>query len=414
MNNYYVVKIPLINKNYFDFEINKKGKYKYRGTAYLIIEKGTGNVSFNTLLLDEDQDIYGADDGKYGDDYSIKRNEELFKYRQSSFDYSIPLGRSKKVSKFKHEISDLNRMILKHKLTIKSVDGFISGSNPSGGLKKPQGDPVRMFYGENDPLATIFNIESIKNIQWKFFSLLSNVAGKFNNSNFPFEITMDFINGLEEKGIEYIFNELDWKFIPYKEASSEEMYVDFKEAFKSQNAELFDIEKEDIATCATSNEYFKGMEYTNYILNLCDRGDKRKLSREVRSIWRRIVDFDIDMNEYEKDFVKGISIFERAHIIENRTAAEILLDPWLDVEEKKSYLKELFNSNNYILLTNDIHNAWDNKKISIEANGEIVNVSMNDDEFEILTRDHKNIFNIYPNVLNGERKRLLEERDHYI
>ncbi len=412
-NNYFKIKIPLINKNYFAYEQGDKGKYKYHGIAYILIEKATGNIAYNTLILNESQTIYGADDGKYGNDYGIKKKSpELFEYRKTSFNHSIPEGRSKNVSKFKHEVSELNELILKHRLTIKDVDAFISGSNPSGGLKKPDADPVRIYFGKEDPLLELFNVEAT-NVQWKFFSLISNLKGKFNNANFNDEVTQLYLESIEEKPISYIFDELDWKFIPYKEAGYEDLYVDFKDAFKAQNAELFDITKEDISLSATSDNFFNSMNYIEHIINLSNRGDKRFLNKEVRSIWRRIVDQDINSNKYDKDFVKGLSLYDRAHIIENRSASNILLNSTIDIDYKKDFLKELFNPNNYILLTKDIHTYWDQNLIAIEESGEIINISLSDEEFNQLTREHTNIFSIYNNVLNSERKRLIEERDLY-
>lgn len=412
-NNYFKIKIPLINKNYFKFKEEKK-VYKYRGTAYILIEKKTGNIAFNTLILDNNQKIYGADDGRYGANYGIKNKKcEIFKYRQESFNHSIQEKGKKNISLFKGEISTLNKLILKCKLTIKDVDAFISGSNSSGGLKRPEADPVRIFYQKNDPIKNIFKIKSDSNIEWMFFSLISNIAGKFNNANFDEEITIKYLNDIEEKSIDYIFNELKWKFVPYKSSDCEELQIDFIDAFKAQNVENVKDFKDEVYSIATPEKWFKELEKIKYVMNLVDLGDKRYLEKEVRSIWQRIVENDISNNKYVKDFVRGLNSFDRAHIIENKVAKKILLNSNENDENKREFLKNLFNPNNYILLTKEIHSYWDKNKIKINEDGLIENNTLDENDFNKLTSENKDIFSIYKQVLNLDRKNLIEKRYFY-
>lgn len=413
-NNYYKIVMPLISKNYF----TEKNNYKYKGKAYLIFEKGTNNKVLDTLILDEDQQIHGAADGVYGSKYNLKNNNFLFEYRCANFETREKRGGKKEVVPFLGNIKELNNHILKYKLTIKNVASFITGSHSSGGLKNPDADPVRIHFENKDPIQEMFKknikINFLKNINisWKFFSLISNVAGKFTNHSFPDDLSIEYLESLEERKVEELFGLENLMFIPYSKSSYEYAKIPFKEAFVAQNYEIFiDPTKEKNSVSALSDYEWKNNNSIEYILNCIDKNDRRYLSRELRSTWRRIVDDDMKENNFKSDFVKGIPAFQRAHIIENANSVGILLNENTSIRDKKEYLSKLFNPNNYILLPNDIHSMWDSKLISISNNGNIINKNLSNDEFDRLNLENWNIYSIYENTINDDRSKLLNQRE---
>ncbi|BDU67543.1 MAG: hypothetical protein TYPL_1960 [Candidatus Tyloplasma litorale] len=402
ISNYQKIIIPFKNK--------KGGKYKYFGKAYIIIEKETKNIVLNFAQLDENQIVYGATNGQDGKGYGIKKIPELYQLRLKSFEFNYP-PKPKRSTKLKTSIKEINEQVLKHKLTIKSLDAFISGSNSSGGLKKPDADPIRWIIEKDSFIFQKYenNLVNKNDFEWKIFSLLSNLEGVQRNNKFPDELSIEYINQIEELDIKEIFN-LNWMHIPYKEANYEDLWIPFDEAFASQNYEKFinPVVANAGVTLQSDNEW-TGLNKIDYIFKCIERGNGKFLSKELRAVWRKTVDEDMKKRSYEKDFIKGLSKFQRAHIIENKDASKFLLKENIDWDKKENYIKDLFNENNYILLTSEVHSYWDSGNIYIDYNGEIRNINLPDDEFKILVSNGNNISKIYNNTLNSERIYLLEK-----
>jgi len=411
INNYYKIVIPLINKTYFKFNENKKGtSYKYSGNAYILIEKETNCIAFNTLLLD-DGEVWGADDGRYGKDYGIKRLPDLFEIRKKSFNTSTKKTGNKTSSKLRISNEELNKQILKNKLTIKSVDGFITGSNASGGLEKPSNDPVTIHYKNEDLIEKIFNGDVINgNKTWKIFSLFSNLTCVLRNNVFPDEVTIDYLNKIEEKNIEYIFD-LDWEVVPYGLRDEEDSYVEFKKAFVSQNIENFKDKLKVPELLTLSSKNWRNADHVEIIMKMVDDGNRKFLAKQLRGNWRKIIDEAISKYKFEKDFVKGFSIYDKAHILENADVVKYILSNEIEKHNKEKLLKDLFDKDNFILLDKNTHKLWDDGLIKIDNQGNIINISLEKMEFDIMFKDSRDIFHIYPNILNGNRSYLINKRN---
>ncbi len=413
LSKYYKIELPLHNKDYFTYKTGELGKYKYKGTAFLIFEKETNKLLFNTLLLDENQDIFGADAGRYGKDYRIKKFPSLFKYREENFNHSIKKG-WKNSSIFKGKIKDLNNLIINHKLTIKDVDSFISGSHSSGGLNDPGNDPVRLYYEEHDPIKEIFgtNLFNEKN-EWNIFSILSNLKEKSKNTSFTDKINLDYLNKIKTKDIKTFLTKTNIKFVPYKKTYHKEFHIPLLEAFASQNYEKFiDPIKANAGVNARPNESYKTIDkdQVGYILKVAETRNKKYLSNQLRGIWIRNIEKDIELKNYKKDFITGTTKVERAHIIENKYGASYLISNDIDIEDKRKLADKILNKNNYLLLTRSAHNSWDAGEIVIEDKGTILNTSLEERDYEVILGNEKDILSIYSDILNEDRQCLLKER----
>ncbi len=408
LNKFYKIIIPIISKNYF----NEKTGIKYKGKAYLIIEKSTNKLVFNTLLLDEQQEIWGKNGGRYGKEYGIKKYKDLFELREKSFSNKQSNSKIKFSSKFNCSIKKLNELILKNKLTIKSVDAFISGSNSSGGLKNPNADPIRIYYdNKEDLISNIYNKNNDKK-EWKIFSLISNIDKKTKNEYLSEDLTMEILNEIEEKNIEYIFSEhINWNVIPYGMSKNEDIYLEFKRAFASNNIENID-NKNYSELLLLSEEEWKTRNPKEYIMSILDKENRDFISKQLRGNWYRIVNYDIKKNKYNKDFVDSLPHPYKEHILENKFVKNKILNSTIKKSEKENLLDKLFNKNNYILLTPTTHRYWDNDEIIIDKNGNIKNKKLDKNEFEKIFNKNKNIYSIYENTINEERKMLLKLREN--
>ena len=407
---YVKVVIPTISKNYFNKKKGKGNYDKYKGKAYIIIDNKLKRIVFNTLLLDEEQTIIGAADGKYGEEYKFKKGKkynELFKYRQNSFKKLPPINQKEKSrTEFMGEIKEFNKLILKYKLTIKDVDGFISGSNPTGGLTQTNSDPVRIYYKNDDLIKNKYsdniNEKKWEKIDWKAFSLISNISNR--NSSFKKDISLEYLENLEVESIERFLERDDWFVYPYGKKNNNNFKVPFKESFLYINHYRF-------KKLPISNQWLAFLEDKKwnarkpkddfvYIID-CIEDETCSLIDQLRTIWTRRVNRNINSNKFKNDFISGFPFFERAHIIENGYAKNNLVSKKISDEKKYHILKDLFNENNYLLLKSDIHDAWDRGNIYIDGNGQIMNINLTQKDFEILiSEDNDNIYKTYPNSKN--------------
>lgn len=409
INDYFKIIIPCISKFYFS---NKKDIDRYKGNAILIIEKNTNKLVFNTLIFNENQTIWGADNGKFGDGYKIKKIKELFDFRLKSFNTSQSKGKKNR-SIFKSSIKDLNNLILKNKLTIKDVDAFISGSHSSGGLKNPNNDPIRMNIDKDYlPELNCCKLKNTNENEWKIFSLISNINNKSNNNYFVDNVTNEYINKLEEREIKEIFN-LDWKVIPWGFKGEKKFYVNFKKSFISQNYDKFENTNYNKDLLMLPKKYLNSKNIINNLNYWLNFGDKNFVKKELRNHWTRIIESTIKKNKYETDFVKQIKNYDRAHIIENNFVINFILNESNKSSEKEKIIKMLFNENNFLLLDKTLHNYWDKNKIIIDKNGDIFNKKLDENEFNIITNGKRNIYSIYNNVINKDREKLLNERINF-
>ena len=161
----------------------------------------------------------------------------------------------------------------------------------------------------------------------------------------------------------------------------------------------------------TMNNLLTDIDIPGEIINLIAKNkDKKQISKKLREYWGVSVRKRMELQNHNKDFVKGLSRYERAHIIEHAKMIKLLINE-RNEEEQRKMIDLLTKSDNYILLTNDIHNYWDKGDIIIDKNGHILNHKLSSLEFNELINKHKNINEIYENVLTKERIELLKLRE---
>ncbi len=420
LNNFIRIEIPFISKGLFDKKFSNKYKgYEYKGTAHYVINKEDKRIVFETAKLDENQIILGAAnyrDGHLSKSYiSSKINWPLKKTRLEmfgNFNWSYEengICHDKPTTKFKGNISELNNLIISNGITIKTVVGYISGSNAGGGLAKPESDEIGAIWNE-DPLKDIYKQDLIEGVKfWKIFSSITAISNKeSNNTKFIKNFTWDKLFEIEKVGIEWLF-ENDYKIIPWGKTMFEEDYVEFKRGIASQNRNFF-IEKYDDWDYLLFNERYWKSNEMDRLKEHIEKVNWKRLSNELRAIWTRKVNNNISANSYIGDFIKNKNRFKKCHIIENKEA-KMLFDNSIIWEEKEKFIKSLLNENNYVLLEGDLHDHWDNtKSISINSNGEIENNSLSQEDFNDLVGSNSNIYKIYPNVNNKIRKKFIEYR----
>ncbi len=419
LNNYIRIEIPFISKG---LSPDSKG-YKYKGVAHYLIRKKDKRIVFETMKLDEEQEIIGASnyiDGKMSDYYiNSIINKPLKDTRLEMFDWltkrtASGKGRSNKIhTKYKGKISKLNDLILSKGFTIKSVVGYISGSNAGGGLSNPKADEIGAYWVNEDPIRDIYgqNLKTENNF-WKIFSSITAISNKDrNNTKFKKNLTWEKLFDIEKVSIKYLF-ENDYKIVPWGKKSEffEEDYVDFKRGIASQNREYFIEEYCDWDILLFDKKY-RDRDAIERIKEKVENVDWDGLKNELRAIWTLRVNKNIKTNLFTGDFVKDKIRFKRCHIIENKEAKEVLFDESIIWEDKVPFIESLIDENNYLLLDGNLHDYWDNTdSILINSNGQIINNGLNEKEFLDLVGDNNNIYNIYPNVNNGKRQEFLEYR----
>lgn len=410
--NFLKLELKIFSKAY-----DKENSKKYKGTAYYIIRKEDKKIVFRTLKLDEDQTIIEASnniDGSQSEHYlKSERLKELKKYRLDSFAWINPIDKTPKVlTEFKGDIKYLNNLIIKSKATTKQVIGFLSGSHSSGELAQPQkGEAIVKF--EDESLIKYFgekSFEETENLSWKILPLLDNsdAISRFNTT-ISSEITWDDIDKIETISFEKVFA-FNWKVIPWAKTLFEEDYVDFEKAVVSHNFKFFKEDFEKVDALLFDKDYFNKDLYGK-IFNAIDKSNRNALKEILRATWTINVNKNIEDSKYNKDFVKGLSRFQRCHIIEQHDAIDKLMDLSIDQDDKIDYLNKLLHKENYLLLEATLHGYWDNSKsIIINTYGDIINNGLKEEEFETIVGKNKNIYSIYENSMSGERAMLFEYR----
>ncbi|BDV02401.1 MAG: hypothetical protein HPAVJP_2900 [Candidatus Hepatoplasma vulgare] len=398
-------------EEYFKIIVNlkskEKSKYFYSGKGIMIFKKSDHSLVFNTMLLNDEKQIIGSSSNRYGEHFFLKKPKylKLLKYRNKNFDKTNNKNMKKEEVKFKGNIEELNKNIIDFKLTIKDVDAFITGSHSSGGLSNPNSDPIRLILNsiEIKELQKIYEQDGINNnYEFKFFSLISNSKNKNNNNIF----NTNLINDIKEENILCLLKENKMKIKKkYKINKKEEKeWREIKNAFASQNYEIFKNNK--FLDLLIVPDKFIFNEKEKIIKKI--KTEKEKINKtDLRYIWSKIIENDRKNKKYTKDFVNSFSNFERAHIIENKEFLKILMNT--DEKYLDENLNYFFSNNNYLLLDCNVHSLWDKGKIAINENGDIINISLLQEEFDELVKNKK-IDLIYDNVLNNERKKFLNFR----
>ncbi len=419
LNDYFKVVIPFQSKFY-----KIKNKYSYSGKAYLIFENN-GKLVFNTAQLNENDDVIGANN--YKDNYQSKdylsSKPLIKKIRLQAFGHNQVEGKNhsgskKGISKLKWNINLINEAILKERLTIKDVDGFISGSNSSGALTKPSNDPLRAKM-----INPLFKYDSIAT-SWNIFALFSALNKKSNNTKFSpkSKINLKFLDQIKEQKFEYLFK-LNLQIIPYGAKNFENYYVSFEEAFLNHNINNFDFNFDffyDLSIIQEEFDFKKNLPET-YLIHLVNKINNSKseyyenprdfLNRQLRTMWLKNIENNIKINNFKHDFVYNISQKDRAHILENSKMLDVLMSFHFTDNEKEEKLELFFNENNYLLLPKNIHKYWDDNKIIIDDNGNILNNGLSEEEYQKLILSGHNIYNVYKEAKNYERILLLNKRN---
>lgn len=412
-SNLYKIELPFISKNYY-----KSNGDSYRGIAYYIFKANNNKLIYNTGQLIEIN--RGA--ANYADFYQsssyMTSHKILKKYREKAFktfDWKYEkkgVCQKKERSKFIGNLKYLNKLFITEKATLKTIDAFISGSNPSGGLKKPLNDPIRLEM----KLPTIDKSTE----KWMIFSMLSNLEHKSNNNNF---FTLEQIQKIKTIPFEQFLNKKDIKVIPYGMKGFDIKYPKIKQTFISQNinkifgndySEAFEKANLYVIPLVELDNIRKNIDIPEQILILKNKFKEEKIIKDkVRQVWGVNVRKDTSQLNYKKDFVRGLSSYDRAHIVGQKTILNKINKQRDKKEKNKHLIKVLISKENYILLPKDIHKYWDDDKITITKFGNIKNKSLEIYEFNKIISNGNNIYEVYNNVLTSERVNLLKMRNNF-
>lgn len=410
--NYFKLKLKVKNSSY-DKWSQEKPTIRYKGSMYVVFDKTTNYMVYNTIILDENQEMWGvASDNDKDLSYFLNKSEykELKNYKNMCLPLKGEYNKEKPKVKFVCSLSEMNNMIIRNKLTAKNFHGFMCDTKPSGGLDTPQRDPLDVII-END-LECVYGDDILSGEKkMKITSLISNITKKHRNQRFKNNLSIEDLESIEEmKLAEFIeMRDSDGNYV-FEVNTSSKIKLPFKYALPPQNKNLF-MDSGKYSSHLADPEFIKGP--TDPISNLVKTINKRNydlLKSELRSYWESNVEQDKEDKSFMKDFLLGQDSFQRAHIIENAVSARKLLHDDLSLDEKKNIIDDLISKENYVLLRSDIHNDWDKNKIWIDENGTIHNEMLSQDRFDEITRLHSNIFDIYSNARTKKRIELLIKR----
>lgn len=411
IKNFFKLEFTVFSKNY-----QEDDSKKYKGKALYIIRKEDKKIVFRTLKLDEDQTIIESanyEDKHQSNSYISAQNlASLKEYRLEAFDcIAKDRGSKKPLVSFKGDIKYLNDLILKAKATPKDVVGFLSGSNAAGELKKSKAAELIAKFDDNE-LVELFGKENFittDNLSWRIIGLLDNCSEMQRNASFTNEVTWEDLEGIEAVTFKEIFG-WGWKVVPWSKTLFEEDYVNFDEAIASQNIDLFNDGYDRVDAMLFDEEYFEQGLYDK-IFDAIDKSNRNALRNILRATWAVNVNKDIEAKKYNTDFVKGLSRFERCHIVEQHDAISKLMDNSIDKDLKIEYLDKLLNKENYLLLEQTLHDYWDKSKcLIINRYGDIINNGLPLKDFEKIVGKYKNIYSIYEDSMSGDRESLFSFR----
>ncbi len=377
MKGYKLLKIPFVSKKKRALTLGLKtngAKYSYKGYAYYIIDDKSKCIVWERAILVESE--YRPTDPSmlktdYYNSYFIKKNIDRGKILGwSEVDKTIQLMTDE-------QISAINDLSLKHLNTVLSLEGILSGSNPSGAEKNIQSAPIII-----DPESDIDYV--------RFVNAIKKIRCHDKSLNSVFKTHLKHISDIEK-----FFTEK----ITIDELINEN--VTFGKWIKIINSDLSSVQNDD-----EIQEYLnmvKKSDVKNSIENIIAM-NKYNLINEKKTIEKLRREFRVSLlkeaieNHYAEYTGKSdISIFdaEAAHILGVKEIRENDLD-----------LKWIANPNNGLLLNPTLHTILDKNKMYLNEKGEFISLdeSYGEGKYSELIND----------VMNNERVNFIKLRNKYL
>lgn len=375
--NYKLLKIPFCSKKK-SFEIlgvGKKSKYSFSGIAYYLIDLRSYCVVWERAVIKETE--YRPTDNPmlitshYNTYYLTKGidRESIFPFSNTEYDLKIA---------DQIIIDRINQYSLDHTKTVLSIEGVISGSNPTGSDSKIVNSPICIDPRFDNEYIRFVN--AIKRI--RCHDKLLNQALK------------EVLN--EVSDIEKIFN----KEITISELiNSNLMFGKWMKIINSDIDELTDSDS-DILEYVDQLNQKEIRDSVWHVISMYEKNllDKDKLISKLRKEFRVSLIREAIENgysEYAGDSELDILDTEAAHILGVSEIKNNNLD-----------LEWIANPNNGLLLSPKLHTILDKNKVHLDESGLFTPV---DDKYEGKLKKYK----LNDEILNEERIKFINLRNKY-
>ncbi len=375
-NNYRLLKIPFASKKK-SFEIlgvGKKSKYSFSGDAYYLIDTNDWCVVWERAILKETE-YRPTDDAmlitSHYESYYIKKNidrKELLGW--SDENYEVRKADNEQISK-------INNYSLHHSRTVLTIEGVISGSNPTGSDSKIANSPIIIDPNENSDYIRFVNaIKRIRCIDKKFEFALKEVLHEVSDIEkvFPNEITLEDLMNRNET---------------------------FGKWMKIFNSDIQEFMEEDSGVMEYINEINQRdiRDSIEHIISMYEHKliEESKLVEKLRREFRvALIKEAIEngYNEYAGDEELSIYDTEAAHILGVS-----------EIRKNKLDISWIADPNNGLLLSPKLHTILDKHKIKLNEDGTF---TPNSEEY---SNDFE--YRIEEKILNNERKKFIKLRNEF-
>lgn len=377
-NKYRLLKVPFVSKKKIEEILatgKKGGKYSFSGNAYYVIDTTNYCIVWERAILTETE--YRPTDS----DMLVTSHYENY-YINKNIDRNDIMGwcdESYEVKVADDEIlRKINDYVLMNTSTVLSIEGVISGSNPTGSDSTISNSPILI-----DPRLEVD--------YYRFVNAIKRIRCHDKTINNVFK---EYLNVVDD--IENIF----WNQITLEELiEKNDLFGKWMKVFNSDIAPITDDQEEML-------EYLnsiKNNDIQNSVAHAIAMFENKmieenklitKLRREFRiSLLKEAI--ENHFTEYTGNETLSIYDTEAAHI--------------LGVSEIKKFKLDfnwIANPNNGLLISPELHTILDKKKVLLKEDG----------TFEGIDSDYKDKVNnkIKEVVLNEERKEFIKLRNEYL
>lgn len=363
MNNYLkdlrLLKIPFQSKSFLyelmDRKKYRKGKWKYEGIGYYLIDKENNVVFERPQLISASR--YRMNDEKMKLTFFWKKWGEI---RSEILDDCI--DSESKSSMTEKQIEDINKVSIKKFKTILTLNQFVKGSNTTGAESNPKASEILISFSKDNEFSGYRFVNAIKKISCKKnYGFLNNLINTFDDFKKFKEI--EFVDFLESNKI-------------------------FKTNFNFINDLLFDINYEQYKNSEIKNS--REIILMQYLNNLIT---KDKMIERLRRVFRTSLLFNEIKNNPKINKTKILDL-EAAHIFNVE---------WITKLNDDSKYLWIADGNNGLLLEPTIHRLLDKNRFTYNLDGSI----------KILSEAYldKKIKSINKNLIVKERVFFLKKRN---
>lgn len=377
-SNYRLLKIPFVSKKKANEILgvnNYSGKYSFSGVAYYLIDITTYCIVWERSILNESE--YRPTDNpmlitSHYESYYLNKNidrKDLMGW--SDDDYKVSDANDSTLDK-------INNYSLHHCKTVLSIEGVVSGSNPTGSDSKPANSPILIDPREEVDYIRFVNAikhirchnKSLDNAFKKVLNDVSDIERVFNN-----EISLSELINLNTK---------------------------FGKWMKIINSDIEDInnDQSDISEYINSIDNRFIINSVKHIIAMYETEliEKEKVVSKLRREFRMALlkeAIDNNYKEYTDSDEVDIKDTEAAHILGVK-----------EIKDNGLNLEWIADPNNGLLLSPTTHTILDKHKLFMTEEGDLIPVSKD--------YEGKEGLKINKNLLNENRKKFIKLRNEYL